>query len=326
MTQPAQSTPADVTLSVAQAAFAELAKAASAAATATLATGTQLDATTASALSLASQIAALPLVTPTPPPTPVSPPAPAGQPSAALTGPTNRSVLTAHAGSITTTAAGQTIKNLAITGSVFVKHPGVTISNCTIDANNGTYGVEVITPSGTASSTTGPSVTITDTEITNAASGAIFGSNWTAQRVQIHEMGSDATDGAWNCKLLDSWIYNIGKSAGSHADGFQSVGGQNIVIMGNYFQLPWHSTANGTKYQCNSCIFLEPSTNPIANVTIDGNWLDGGNYTIYAAGTSKVAVTNNKFGASYQYGLVYEGQSTVAAWTGNTLLATGAAA
>src|SRR6202012_5224933 len=101
-----------------------------------------------------------------------------------------------------------------------------------IDANGGAYGVEVVTPSGTASSTSGPSVTVSHCEIVNATAGGVFGSNWTVDRCQIHEMGSDATDGAWNTTLTNSWIYNIGKSAGSHADGYQNAGGQNVVIEG----------------------------------------------------------------------------------------------
>lgn len=254
------------------------------------------------------------------PPPPVTPPPvvtpPTGgsvEPNATNTGPTNASILV-PSGSITVTVAGTVIQNVSVTGTIVIKAANVTIKNFKIDAAGGTYGVQVLS---------GGSVTLEDGEIINAMGGGVFGNNWTALRLNIHEMGSDATDGGGNNTLEDCWIHDIGMSPGAHADGIQLNNGDNIVIEGNNFDLPWWSQVGSQVYRANSCIFMNGYVyNYLDGTVISGNWLDGGNYSIYALGQTNTVVSNNIFGEDYQYGFI---DGTVATWTGNTDGVTGQA-
>jgi hypothetical protein len=256
-----------------------------------------------------------PPVTPppvTPPPVVTPPPTGSVKPDATNTGPTNSSILT-PSGSITVTVAGTVIQNVAVTGTIVIKAANVTIKNFTIDADGGTYGVQVVSGS----------VTIEDGQITNAMGGAVFGNNWTALRLNVFNMGSDAFDGGGNNTLEDCYIHNIGMSAGAHADGIQLNNGDSIVIEGNNFDLPWWNQVGSQVYRCNSCIFLNGYVyNYLDGTVISGNWLDGGNYTIYALGQTNTTVSNNIFGDDYQYGDI---DGSVATWTGNTDGVTGKA-
>jgi hypothetical protein len=256
-----------------------------------------------------------PVVVTPPPVTPAQPPAFVKR-DATNTGPI-LPLLTTHAGDFHATVPNQRITDILINGTLYIEAPGVTISNFKINAMGNDYGIVVITPKGTASDPSGPSVTATDGEVTNAMSGGLFGSNWHAQRLHLHDMGSDASDAGWNCSLVDSFIERIGMTATSHADGIQCVNGQNILISGNTFSMPYGVPG----FHPNSCIFLEPPAgNIIANVTITGNWIDGGNYDIYAAGpgVSGISVTGNIFAKDAQYGYTYSStKSQCQTWANN---------
>ena len=269
-------------------------------------------ATTAAASATTSAVA--PPVTPPPPvivPPPVTPPTTGNvKPDATNTGPTNASILT-PSGSITVTVAGTVIQNVSVTGTIVIKAANVTIKNFKIDAAGGTYGVQVVSGS----------VTLQDGEIINAMGGAVFGNNWTALRLNVHQMGSDAFDGGGNNTLQDCYIHDIGMSPGAHADGIQLNNGDHIVIEGNNFDTPWWNQVGSQVYRTNSCIFLNGYVyNYLDGTVIDGNWFNGGNYSIYALGQTNTVVSNNVFGEDYQYGDV---TGNVATWTGNTDALTG---
>ncbi len=69
----------------------------------------------------------------------------------------------------------------------------------------------------------------------------------------------------------------------------QSTAGTGIAISGNRIVNP-----GGT-----SCVILGNEEGPVDGALIEGNWLDGGAYTIYvAAGTTNpnVTIRANRFG------------------------------
>jgi hypothetical protein len=232
------------------------------------------------------------------------PPPPSGtEPGPTNTGPTVTALQ--PMGGMTITTAGTVLDGVSITGTVVIKAANVTIKNFRINANGNTYGVQVVSGN----------VILEDGEITNAMGGAVFGNNWTALRLNVHQMGSDAFDGGGNNTLQDCWIHDIGMSPGAHADGIQLNNGDHIVIAGNNFDLPWWNQIGSQVYRVNSCIFMNGYVyNYLDGTVIDHNWLNGGNYSIYALGQTNTVVTNNIFGQDYQYGYV---DGSVSVWANN---------
>lgn len=247
----------------------------------------------------------VPPVPPTPPVPPV-PPTPTGQkPDATNTGPTNPGILVASGG-MTITAANQVIQDVAVSGTIVIKAPGVVIKNFKINASGSNYGVQVVSGD----------VTLQDGEITNAMGAAVIGNNWVATRLHVHEMGSDAFNGGGHNTLEYCYIHNCGMSAGAHADGLQLNNGDTIIIRGNNIDMPYWSQIGSQVYRGNSCLFLNGYVyNYLDGTVIDGNWFNGGNYSIYALTQTNTQVTNNIFGSDWQYGLV---NGKVAVWTNNT--------
>jgi len=223
------------------------------------------------------------------------------KPNALNTGP-HGAVLKPMKG-LTITTDGTVLKNVAIRGTIVIDAANVTIQNFRLNATGNNYGVQVIN---------GGSVTLSNGEIFNAAGAAVIGNNWTALRLNVHTMASDAFDGGGNNTLEDCFIHNIGYAKGAHADGFQANNGDSIVIEGNNFNL----TKYALPFRANSCIFLNGYVyNYLDGTVIQGNWFDGGNYSIYALEQTNTTVTHNVFGRDYRYGIL---DGSVSDWSQNT--------
>jgi hypothetical protein len=223
------------------------------------------------------------------------------KPSALNTGP--RGARLKPMKGLTITTDGTVLKNVAIRGTIVIDAANVTIQNFRLNATGNNYGVQVIN---------GGSVTLSNGEIFNAAGAAVIGNNWTALRLNVHTMASDAFDGGGNNTLEDCFIHNIGYAKGAHADGFQANNGDSIVIEGNNFNLP----KSALPFRANSCIFLNGYVyNYLDGTVITGNWFDGGNYSIYALEQTNTTVTHNVFGRDYRYGIL---DGLVSDWSQNT--------
>jgi hypothetical protein len=223
------------------------------------------------------------------------------KPTAANTGPHGARLRPMRGTKIT--VDGTVLRNVAIRGTIVVAAADVTLENFRLNAGGNNYGVQVID---------GGSVTLADGEIINARGAAVIGNNWTALRLNVHTMASDAFDGGGNDTLEDCFIHNIGYAKGAHADGFQANNGDSIVIEGNNFSLPKFALP----FRANSCIFLNGYVyNYLDGTLITGNWFDGGNYSIYALEQTNTTVTGNVFGRDYRYGIL---DGSVANWSQNT--------
>ena len=56
----------------------------------------------------------------------------------------------------------------------------------------------------------------------------------------------------------------------------------------------------------NAAFMIQDEVGPIENFVIDGNWLNGGNHTIFLAheqfgGPQNIVITNNRFGRDFLY-------------------------
>ncbi|WP_309135075.1 right-handed parallel beta-helix repeat-containing protein [Cellulomonas sp.] len=237
-----------------------------------------------------------------PPPAPVPPaggggttppvPAPAGRPGPATTGVPDGVVLQ-PSGPIVASTPGQVISGLDIAGPVVVRAPDVVITNCRIRGDG----------TGTGVMTSGGSVTISDSEISGFENGIGF-DRWTARRVDVHSMTGDGVKLGSDVLLEDSWIHDLTPGKDAHADGGQMQDGvRNLVVRDNVIDVSGART--------NAALFLAPDFGPSTEgpVTVQGNLLDGGGYTLFAVDggdgryvVGNITVTDNVFGRRAEYG------------------------
>jgi hypothetical protein len=141
-------------------------------------------------------------------------------------------------------------------------------------------------------------VVLEDVEIDgmgSSATTAIGYDNYTLRRADVHDVG-DGPRMADNTVVEDSWIHDLVIGGGSHNDGIQSTGGTHIRILHNRIEHPHEQT---------SCILIGADLGPIHDVLIQGNLLNGGNYTVYAGGDegySDIRIVGNRFGRDMVYG------------------------
>lgn len=214
-----------------------------------------------------------------------------GKPGASNTGvPAGRSLV--PSGSITVTKDNTVLDGLDIAGTVTIYASNVQVKNSRVTGTGTDVGIWV--RSGSA--------TITDTEITGFENG-IAGNGWTATRVNIHGSTGDGVKLGSSVTLEASWIHDLTPAPGAHSDGAQMQSGLvDVVVRGNNFALD-----TGV----NAALFLAPDLGPSSAgpVTITGNWLDGGNFTVFCVDgnngqyfTANISITNNRFGTNNRYG------------------------
>lgn len=143
---------------------------------------------------------------------------------------------------------------------------------------------------------------IEDGEIEDASSAAIFGSNYTARRLEVHNMGGDAFKGHDNFVIENNWMYDLGSAEGSHSDGVQMSKGTGAIIRGNFVDMPWDKPG----FSHSQCVLIQPRLGPIKSVLIENNWLNGGGICLQVRSSTHgtpedVFVIDNKFGDDYRY-------------------------
>lgn len=214
------------------------------------------------------------------------------KPGASNTGVPDGQVLT-RTGSLVLSTPNQVLSGLDINGSVDVEASGVVIKNSRIHGS-GSFGVLV--RSG--------SVTISDSEV-YGFENAIGGDDWAGYRLDIHGTYGDGVKLGSRVTLADSWIHDLTPAAGAHADGAQMQSGVvNLVVRHNVIDM-------STAAEANSAIFMAPDLGPSTDgpVLVTGNWLDGGNYTVYCVDgndgqylVKNISIIGNRFGHAGYYG------------------------
>lgn len=212
-------------------------------------------------------------------------PPPGGFPDAGNTGVPAGVTLTAYTGS-STPAAGAVIDAKLVTTCLAISQPNVTIRRSRIQASCG--WVVDVTGSG--------SLLIEDSEIdcANAGGNQAGLGEWgfVAHRIEITGGCGNGIDGDRDFTITDSYIHNLApEGGGGHGDGIQSCCAANVVIRHNTIIGQSADGSNTT-----SAIILPIANPPAGPITIDGNFLGGGAYTLYCASTANQSVTNNVFG------------------------------
>ena len=211
---------------------------------------------------------------------------------------------------MTITTAGAVIDGLDISGGVDVKANNVTIQRSRITAGTW-YPVRVY------AGVTG--FRLVDSEVSGINNATVYctvavtGADMTLTRVDLHDCADGFHPGS-NSTIQDSYIHNLWLGTNSsgvqvvatHNDGIQIMSGSNVVILHNWIE---------TGHNQNSAVFVKSDFGAIDNVSIVGNFLDGGCYTVFGADTTtakvtNIWVTNNTFGLSELYGQQYTSRMT----------------
>ena len=243
---------------------------------------------------------------PTPDPEPIPEPIPEpdpelpsdnDRPGPSNTGPTTTNLQPMSG--ITITQDNTVLEKVSISGTVTIKANNVTLRNFKIKTT-GHYSVRIM------SGYTG--TLLEDGEISGMSSAGVYGGDFIARRLNVHDSGADGFKPTRNALIEDSWIHHMGYLSGSHADGVQMRSGSNLTIRGNFFEMPFKKQAG---YENGICIIIQTGTSSINNVRIENNWLNGSSsYCInisdkgtgYGAPTN-VRISNNKFYRDYNYGI-----------------------
>ena len=149
--------------------------------------------------------------------------------------------------------------------------------------------------------------------------------NFTLRAVNIHSC-VDGIKFASNDVVENSYVHGLSRGDGTHNDAMQTLGGDNDVIRGN--TLDAYNAATGDPM--NAAIQTGHLVEALRNVVVDGNYLDGGNYTVNAGATSTngypisgYVFTNNVFGHHARYGAVAELGSGITFDSSNVWVDTG---
>ena len=226
---------------------------------------------------------------------------PSSWPNASNTGVPAGTALKAS-GSITVSTAGTVISGLDINGCVDVKASNVVIKNSRITCGRTTPAVRVY--SGVTN------LLVEDSEIDGAGtSPACIGyGEYTLFRSNLHDC-VDGVEVGRDTAIEYSYVHDLSRGSGTHDDAIQTLGGVNILIVGNTLQ----AYRADTDDPMNASIQTGHLNENLTNALVAYNYMDGGNYTVNAGADStngyKISgyvFTGNRFGRDFRYGPVSE--------------------
>ena len=193
-------------------------------------------------------------------------------------------------GPLVVTRAGATVEGLDIDGPLEIRAARVTVRRCRVRC--GPYwGVRIVDGNqGTV---------LEESEIAPVTPGGQDGirgeAAFTARRLDIHGT-ADGIKAGGGTTIAGCWVHDLANRPGDHADAVQIVVGEGIALVGNVL--------GGAG---NAAVMASTELGPISGLRIEGNWLDGGNYTLMIRGghgglPTGVRISGNRFGRAAQYG------------------------
>lgn len=232
-----------------------------------------------------------------------------GFPGPATTGVPTGTVLQSS-GSLVVKRDGAVLDGLDIDGCVDVKADDVTIRRSRIACARPTTAVRL--HDGYRN------LTLEDVEIDGrgVVSTAVGFAQYTLRRVDIHNAidGPRLGDGT---TVEDSYVHDLVRAEGSHNDALQITGGSGIVVRHN--TLIAYREDTGDLF--NAAIMIGSSSAPVRSLLIEGNYVDGGNYTVnFHDGlvASDIVGRDNTFGPHHRYGALARGDLDAVTWTGGS--------
>lgn len=230
-------------------------------------------------------------------PPPVDPPPSTGWPTEANTGPRAGVELTTI-GSYTTKSDGEAISGKYIKGVLTIAHANVTVKDTIVEVAD-YYGIK---------GRTKPGLVMDYCKVDGKGGGGagLDGSGFTVRNTEfcgwVDPINIAARVGPTLIEKILIW--KMSSIAGAHLDCIQADGDfAHLIIRGSHIINEKGQT---------SCIMCDDFWGDIDDVLIDGNWLEGGGYTIYAGNwpasggfnghkATNIRITNNIIRAG-QYG------------------------
>lgn len=219
-------------------------------------------------------------------------------PSAANTGVPDGTVLS-PAGAQTVVEDGAVVEDLDVRGTIEVRAHRVTIRRSRVRSR--AHVLIRVYPGfvGTV---------IEDVELDGLGSTAtdgITGSHVTVRRSNIHDVVDGIKIGHWSV-YEDNWIHGLAAGDDAHPDGMQALEAAGFEIRGNVIDAP--ASRGG-----NAALLLKADSGPISDGVIEGNRLNGGNYTVFIIGAGdgsnarfgvqRVTFRGNAYGSDARYGV-----------------------
>jgi hypothetical protein len=231
-------------------------------------------------------------------------------------------------GWVEVTGNGASLTNLSIPYNVDIQANNVTLNDDKI-TTSGTFGVSLRNTAGATIENTTIAGTNTGAGRVDAAVSDVYGDSTATvvknDNISDFRIAVQLPAG----QIHGNYIHNAGYIAGDHTDGIMAGGSTTpATIDDNTVLISLGQTDAIT-------IDASASGQDVANQTIEGNFLAGGAYALYAGAgnhdrTSKILVENNRFGQQYypksgQYGPVayYTPTDPGNTWSGNVWDTTG---
>lgn len=210
-----------------------------------------------------------------------------GFPDASNTGVASGTTMTKYTGSYHVTQDNAVISNLEVYGDIVIEAKNVTLKNVKLISNTEWHALRVMDDA------TG--FTLQDSEIDGAGGtvNAIYGFG-TFLRNDLHDV-ENGINVIGPSLIKDNYIHNMRGGPEAHYDGIEINGGHDIDII--------HNTVINDHDQT-SAIMLDNYFSGLSNITVDGNRLVGGGYTVYLddrfgggnVDDSSIKITNNQIG------------------------------
>ncbi len=200
----------------------------------------------------------------------------------------SRGALIQHRGTLHITTDNAVISNMEVTGDIIVDAKNVTLSHIKLISATPWHALQIMDDAS--------GFTLQDSEIDGRGTtdNAIYGYG-TFLRNDLHDAENGLT--LWGPSLVQgNYIHGLRSAqADPHYDGIQMTSGQHVAIIGNTIINDHDQT---------SAIGMGNTFGDLSDITIDGNRLVGGGYTVYLDGRkgggviddASIRITNNQIG------------------------------
>ncbi|WP_369140394.1 hypothetical protein [Modestobacter versicolor] len=201
-------------------------------------------------------------------------------------------------GDLEVTEEGAVVDGLDVDGCVVVRADDVTIQNTRIRCGDPDTANVVQVADGV----TGLLVQDTEIDGMGTADIGVGWSDYTLRRVEIHRTNDGARLGD-DVLIERSWIHDMTRQGELHPDCVQATQGVGITLRGNNLDVPARDIGDLN----NAAIMLGSETGKrrLEQVLVEGNWLNGGNYTVNVrqdTDLDDVVFRGNVYGPDSRYG------------------------
>lgn len=205
------------------------------------------------------------------------------------------------------TEAGTVIDGLDVQGRIVVRAEDVVIRNTLVQSDSSVHLIHVTDEAS--------GVLIEDVEVDNLGGGGIgiyLQASGTVRRADIHSAEDGIRIGADDVLIEDSYIHDLSRVPEGHHDCIQIRRGNNVTIRGNTLLAYRASTDD----PMNSAIQIGSLSGdePITDLRVQDNLMNGGNYTVNGGGRDEVEsarYSGNRFGSDSRFGVVGNLQNSV---------------